>query len=135
MLFSTSPFKERENDINVWGLVAGRGAVGHLASVDRASIVDRRSASTYDAFDSERYMLTFENRTFRDLAANAPYEVVEILTNSETYGGGGIFNQFSTAAASNLWAPYLFIHEFGHHIAGACRRVLHVRRGVSAADG
>ena len=74
-------------------------------------------ASTYDAFDTERYMLTFENRTFRDLAANAPYEVVEIITNSETYGGGGIFNQFSTAAANNLWAPYLFIHEFSHHLA------------------
>jgi hypothetical protein len=44
--------------------------------------------------------------------------VVEILTNSETYGGGGIFGLYSTAAASSLWAPYLFIHEFGHHLAG-----------------
>ena len=43
---------------------------------------------------------------------------MEILTNTATYGGGGIFNLFSTAAAGNLWAPYLFIHEFGHHIAG-----------------
>jgi hypothetical protein len=43
---------------------------------------------------------------------------VEVLTNTQTYGGGGIFNLFSTAAANNLWAPYLFIHEFGHHIAG-----------------
>jgi hypothetical protein len=74
--------------------------------------------TTYDSFDSERYILTFENRAFRDIAANAPYEVVEIITNTETYGGGGIFNLFSTAAADNLWAPYLFIHEFGHHIAG-----------------
>ena len=29
----------------------------------------------YDAFDSERYMLTFENHAFRDIAANAPYDV------------------------------------------------------------
>ena len=46
--------------------------------------IHRRSpvGATYDAFDSERYILTFDNRAFRDVAANAPYDVVEILTNS-----------------------------------------------------
>jgi hypothetical protein len=63
-------------------------------------------------------VLTFENKAFRDLAANAPYDVVEILVNSATYGGGGIFGLFSTVAADSAWAPYLFVHEFGHHIAG-----------------
>ena len=117
VLFATSPFKERERDINVWGLVPAAAQSG----ISRPSQgIFRRSplGTTYDAFDSERYILTFENRTFREIAANAPYEVVEILTNTVTYGGGGIFNLFSTAAAGNLWAPYLFIHEFGHHIAG-----------------
>jgi hypothetical protein len=117
VLFATPPFKTREKDINVWGLVPAAAQSG----ISRPSQgIFRRPpvGTTYDAFDSERYILTFENRTFRDLAANAPYDVVEILTNTETYGGGGIFNLFSTAAAGNLWAPYLFIHEFGHHIAG-----------------
>jgi len=117
VFLSTTPFKERQNDINVWGLVPAAPESG----ISRPSQgIFRRSpvGTTYDAFDSERYILTFENRAFRDIAANAPYDVVEILTNTETYGGGGIFNLFSTAAASNLWAPYLFIHEFGHHIAG-----------------
>jgi hypothetical protein len=54
----------------------------------------------------------------RDIAQNAPYEFIEILVNNETYGGGGIFGQFSTAAAKNDWAEYLFVHEFGHHFAG-----------------
>ena len=79
-------------------------------------------------------MLTFENKAFRDIAANAPYDVVEILTNSATYGGGGIFGLYSTVAADSVWAPYIFVHEFGHHIAGAGRRVLHVGRRVSAGD-
>jgi hypothetical protein len=43
---------------------------------------------------------------------------VEVLTNSATYGGGGIFNLYSTVAADSAWAPYIFIHEFGHHLAG-----------------
>ena len=116
LLFATSPFKERERDINVWGLVPPAAQSG----VSRPSQgVHRRSpvGATYDAFDSERYILTFDNRAFRDLAANAPYDVVEILTNSDTYGGGGIYGLYSTVAADSVWAPYIFIHEFGHHLA------------------
>ena len=62
-------------------------------------------------------MLTLDNRALRDLAQYAPYEFIEILVNNETYGGGGIFGQFSTAAAGSDWAEYLFVHEFGHHFA------------------
>jgi hypothetical protein len=73
--------------------------------------------ATYDAFGSERYVLTFENRAFRTIASFAPYEFVEILVNGRTYGGGGIFGQYSTVAADSAWAPYIFVHEFGHHFA------------------
>jgi hypothetical protein len=116
VLFDTSPFKERQRDINVWGLVPPAAQSG----VSRPSQgIYRRSpvGATYDAFDSERYILTFDNRAFRDIAANAPYDVVEILTNSATYGGGGIYGLYSTVAADSAWAPYVFIHEFGHHLA------------------
>ena len=116
VLLATSPFKERERDINVWGLCPAATQSG----VSRPSQhIYRRSpvGATFDAFDSERYVLTFENRRFRDIAANAPYEVVEILVNSATYGGGGIFGLYSTVAADSVWAPYIFVHEFGHHIA------------------
>lgn len=117
VFFSTSPFKEREQDINVWGLVPTAAESG----ISRPSgKVHRQSplGTSYDTFDSERYILTTENRAFRDIAANAPYEVVEIITNSSTYGGGGIFNLYATVAADSEWAPYVFVHEFGHHIAG-----------------
>lgn len=115
-LFATSPFKERQRDINVWGLSPASAQSG----VSRPSQgIFRRTpiGTTYDAFDSERYVLTFENRAFRDIAANAPYDVVEILVNSATYGGGGIFGLYGTVAADSAWAPYVFVHEFGHHLA------------------
>jgi IgA Peptidase M64/Peptidase M64 N-terminus len=117
VLFSTSPFKERKGDINVWGLVPEAAASG----ISRPSQgIHRRTpiGATYDAFDSERYILTFENKAFRDIASHAPYDVVEILVNAQTYGGGGIYGLYGTVAADSLWAPYLFVHEFGHHIAG-----------------
>jgi hypothetical protein len=116
-LFQVSPFKERQKDINIWGLVPPAVESG----VSRPSQgIYRRSpvGATYDAFGSERYVLTFENKAFRDIASNAPYDVVEILTNSSTYGGGGIFGLYSTVAADSAWAPYVFVHEFGHHLAG-----------------
>ena len=117
ILLATSPFKQRRADINVWGLCPAAAESGVSRPSQR---IYRRSpvGSTYDAFDSERYVLTFENKAFRDLAANAPYDVVEILVNNSTYGGGGIYGQFSTVAADNAWAGYVFVHEFGHHVAG-----------------
>ena len=117
ILFATPPFRERRADFNVWALCPASEETG----VSRPSTGIHRSSrvgATYDAFGSERYILTFENRSFREVASFAPYEFVEILTNSKTYGGGGIFNLFSTVAADSLWSPYVFVHEFGHHFAG-----------------
>ena len=117
LLFAVSPFKERRTDFNVWGLCPAAEESG----ISRPSTgVHRRTriGATYDAFGVERYILTFENRSFRDVASFAPYEFVEILTNSRTYGGGGIFGLYGTVAADSLWAPYVFVHEFGHHFAG-----------------
>ena len=117
VLFSTSPFKERQRDLNVWGLVPA-SAVSGVTRPSQHVYKHTPLGTTYDVFDTERYVLTFENRTFRDIAANAPYDAVEILVNSATYGGGGIYGLYSTVAAGSMWAPYVFVHEFGHHLAG-----------------
>lgn len=116
-LFGHAPFRERREDFNVWGICPPASRSG----VSRPSTgVHLRSpvGATYDAFGSERYVLSFENRALREIAAWAPYDFVVILANSETYGGGGILGLYATVAAANDWAPYLFIHEFGHHFAG-----------------
>ena len=116
-LFTVSPFKERAKDFNVWGLAvptAQSGVSRPSTGVHNPS----RLGARYDIFGSERYVLTLDNRALRDIAQHAPYEFIEILVNNETYGGGGIFGQFSIAAAGNDWANYLFVHEFGHHFAG-----------------
>jgi hypothetical protein len=117
ILFATEPFKTRRNDFNVWAICT----VSAESGISRPSTgVHKRSAigATYDAFGSERYVLTFDNKAFRDAASWAPYEFVEILVNNNTYGGGGIFGLYSTVAADSLWSPYVFVHEFGHHFAG-----------------
>jgi hypothetical protein len=117
VLFDTEPFRTRRSDLNVRALCPAAAESG----ISRPSLgIHRRSpaGTTYDAFRSERYVLTFDDRAFRDLASQAPYDVVEIMVNSKTYGGGGIFGLYATVAADSEWAPYIFVHEFGHHIAG-----------------
>ncbi len=116
-LFATSPFKERKADFNVWGLCAP-SAVSGISRPSTGIHRHSRVGATYDAFGSERYILTFDNHSFREVASFAPYDFVEILVNASTYGGGGIFGLYATAAAKSRWAPYLFVHEFGHHFAG-----------------
>ncbi|MBZ5615850.1 MAG: IgA Peptidase M64 [Acidobacteriia bacterium] len=116
-LFSTPPFREHQKDFNVWGLCPAAEESG----VSRPSSgIYRRSpvGAAYDTFGTERYVLTTENRALRDVASFAPYEFIEILVNGQTYGGGGIFNQYATVAIDNLWAGYVGVHEFGHQFAG-----------------
>jgi hypothetical protein len=117
VLFSTSPFKERRRDFNVWALCPPAAESG-VSRPSTGVYRDSPLGATYDAFGSERYILTFDNRALRRAASFAPYEFVEILVNDRTYGGGGIHNLFGTVAVDNAWADYVFVHEFGHHFAG-----------------
>jgi hypothetical protein len=116
-LFEEEPFRGRKSDFNVWGLDLPSDESG--VSRPRAGQFRRTPLSAeYNIFDSERYLLTYDNRALRDAASAAPYEFLEILVNEEQYGGGGIFNFQATAAADTGFAEYVFVHEFGHHFAG-----------------
>lgn len=116
-LLTTEPFKTRRRDFNVWGLCPPAREAG----ISRPSSGIHRAAPlgcTYDALGSERYILTYDNRAFRRAASFAPYDAAAIIINSPTYGGGGIFGQYTTTAAGSGYAAYVFVHEFGHHFAG-----------------
>jgi hypothetical protein len=116
-LFALEPFRSRRSDFNVWGICPSSPESG-IASPSRRIYRRTPVGAAYDAFGSERYILTFDNRAWRDIAAWAPYEYVTILTNGDIYGGGGLYNVFSTVAGGNDFAEYLFVHEFAHHFAG-----------------
>ena len=116
-LFETEPFKSRKSDFNVWAIDLPSDQSGvnrpHVARFRRTPV-----SAEYNIFDSERYLLTFDNRRLRDVLSAAPYEFVEILVNEEQYGGGGIYNSQATTAVDTDFADYIFVHEFGHHFAG-----------------
>jgi hypothetical protein len=116
VLFATSPFKENRRNFNVWALSPPAAESG-ISRPSTGIYRDSPVGATYDAFGSERYVLTFDNRALRRAAQFAPYEFIEVLVNGRTYGGGGIFNLYSTVAADNAFGNYVFVHEFGHHFA------------------
>jgi len=116
-LFAEPPFKQRRSGFNVWAIDTPSEQIGISRPSDG---VYRRSpfGVGYDAFGSERYILAFDNKRLREIASAAPYEFLIIVANDRKYGGGGIFNLYATVAAGNAFAPYVLVHEFGHHLAG-----------------
>ncbi len=114
---SSFPFSQRREDFNIWAL-APEAKTSGVSRPSTGRYIDSPLGATYDSFRSERYVLTFDNKSWRRVASSAAYDAVIIITNSNTYGGGGIYGLYSTAAAGSQWANYLFVHEFGHHFAG-----------------
>ncbi len=116
-LFEEEPFRSRKSDFNVRALDLASAESG--VARPHAGVFRRSPLSThYGSFDSERYVLTYDNRSLRDVASAAPYDFLIILVNERTYGGGGIFNDQTTVAADNAYAVYLLVHEFGHNFGG-----------------
>ncbi len=87
----------------------------------------------YYTFDSERYQMIEDYQSILDVAANVPYEIIYILTNSQKYGGGGIYN-FYGLSASDIPGPSTrktYSHEFGHLFVGLADEYV----GGSETDG
>jgi hypothetical protein len=116
-LMNAEPFKSHATDFNIRAIETHAESSG----VNKPHHgVFRRTPLTvhYSSFDSERYALSYDNRTIRDIASEVPYDLMVILVNERTYGGGGIYNLYTTVAADNKFSEYIMIHEMGHHMAG-----------------
>ncbi len=116
-LFAFAPYTENKDKFNIRGILAPSRDSG----VDiPADTVWRNTlmSSGYYTFDSERYLMTFDNKSVRDLAANAPYDQIYILVNSKKYGGGAIYNYYNVSVNSNVKSAQILTHEFGHGFAG-----------------
>lgn len=117
VLFSFEPYSNHKDKFNIRGVLSPSLESGNDIPADsiwRKTLMN----TTFYTFDSERYCMTYDNKSVRDLAANAPYDQIYILVNSPKYGGGAIYNYYSVSVNSNLYAAKIFVHEFGHGFAG-----------------
>jgi hypothetical protein len=116
-LFNASPFKENKNKFNIRGVLSPSQESG--TDIPKENIWKKTIVNTsFYSFDIERYLMTADNKSVRDLAANAPYDQIYIIVNSDKYGGGAIYNHYSVGTSRNLYAEYVFVHEFGHGFGG-----------------
>jgi hypothetical protein len=117
VLFEHEPYASRRDDFNVWMVDTPATHAG--ISRPRAGVFrDSPLGASYNSFDSERYVLSLDDRRWRDAAAAAPYDFVLILVNEKKYGGGGIHNLYATSSVDSAFSSYVVVHELGHHIAG-----------------
>jgi hypothetical protein len=116
VLFDVEPFKSRKSDFNV-RLIETISTESGVDEPREGKYRGNVLGLSFNAFDIPRYMLTFSNKAVRDVAGNAPYDLVVIIANAKRYGGGGIYNLYSDGSVDNEFSGYVFVHEFGHAFA------------------
>ena len=74
--------------------------------------------SNFMTFYMPRYLTSSRVYDMYDLVTNIPCEHFVILANTDTYGGGGIYNSYTLTTAHHRDFKPVVVHEFGHSFAG-----------------
>lgn len=115
-LLAQEPFKSRSADINVWG-IEHYGATTGITDPTRGIAVESSVGASYNTFGSDRYLMTFQLFRLHNLLASAPCDAIVIMANSDTYGGGAIYNFYAISSLHKM-ASMILPHELGHSIGG-----------------
>lgn len=116
-LLSIAPFDKYKNNININAIMAPSiesGADIPANGIWKNTLLD----CSFYTFDSERYIMTENVPKVRDVASNVPYDIIYILVNTDKYGGGAIYNDYSVSVMNNSYSKEIFLHEMGHLFAG-----------------
>jgi hypothetical protein len=117
VFFKLEPYKSNRDKFNLYGVFKPSAESG-CDEPSHGSFKATAVGTSFDSLGSERYLLTEDNKSLRDIAAHVPYDALYIMVNHKRYGGGGIYNLYCTFTTDNQWYEYLFLHEFGHSFAG-----------------
>ncbi len=116
-LFAHEPFTSLKNRFNVVAVAAesltSGPSVPHLGRWSSTPV-----GTHYDTFYSDRYLMTQDIHRLYDVLSGVPFEHIIVLVNSDTYGGGGIYNQLTVTTSDHPTFHQVLVHEFGHAYAG-----------------
>ena len=120
-LFSYAPYGDNKHRFNIRAVWAPSQDSG--VSIPGENIWKNTACKAmYYTFDSERYQMTDDMQNLRDIAAHVPYDYIYIISNSQKYGGGAIYNWYGISAAHIYSRPEstrkTYAHEFGHLLLG-----------------
>jgi len=115
--FMAEPCRSNKDNFNIRGVLKpsqDSGIDEPRAGIDKNTAVN----ATFNSMGSERYVLTEDNGSLRDIAGHVPYDALYIMVNHNRYGGGGIYNFYCVYTSDNINSDYLMVHEFGHSFFG-----------------
>lgn len=116
--FSYSPYKENAQRFNiraVWAPSHESGVTLPGEHIWRNTVTNAQ----FYTFGSERYQMIENFQGLRDIAAHVPYDYIYVLSNTQKYGGGGIYNFYGISAAHHPSSTgKIYVHEFGHVLLG-----------------
>ena len=116
-LFEREPFKSLKSRFNIVAVAAPSLEAG--PTVPHTGVWHTTPAgSHYDTFYSDRYLMSQDMHRIYDLLSGVPFEHIMVLVNSDTYGGGGIYNQVTFSTSDHPTFKEVFVHEFGHSYGG-----------------
>ncbi len=116
-LFAHEPFTSLKERFNVVAVAPASAENG--PSIPHQGIWrDTPAATHYDTFYSNRYLMTQDMHRLYDVLAGIPFEHIIVLVNSDTYGGGGIYNQLTVTTSDHATFSQVLVHEFGHSYGG-----------------
>lgn len=113
-LFGCSPFKENKDRFNIWAVLSPSMESG-VDNPGTGNWKNNLFGMTYYTQDVERYLMSGDIKTIRDYSALTPYDNIMIISNSSQYGGGAIYNYYTSFPNKNNNGDYLIVHEFGHN--------------------
>ena len=116
-LFSHEPFKKLKSRFNLVA-VASPSADSGVSIPLKDEWKSTAVSSHFSTFYSDRYLTTSRVKSIHNWLAGIPYEHVIILANTDTYGGGGIYNSYTLTTAHHPQFKPVVVHEFGHSFGG-----------------
>ncbi len=116
-ILAHAPFGEYKDRFNFVAVALESEDSG--VSVPREGLwLNTAVGSNYDTFYMDRYLTTTNVKMMHDKLCGIPYEHLVVLANTDTYGGGGIFNSYTLTTALHPAFKPVVVHEFGHSFAG-----------------
>jgi hypothetical protein len=116
-ILSYEPFKSHKDKFNFIAV--------KCPSIDSNVSVPQQGAwretavgSNFLTFYMDRYLTSGNVYAMYDLTTNIPCEHFIILANTDTYGGGGIYNSYTLTTAHHRDFRPVVVHEFGHSFGG-----------------
>lgn len=116
-LLSYAPFSKYKDYINI---VAVQSPSIDSGVSEPSNHIWKQTAfsSHFDTFYSERYLTSKRVKAIHNALVNIPYEHIIIIANTETYGGGGIYNSYTLSSVHPKYFLPVVVHEFGHSFGG-----------------